>query len=111
MSAAIDGLCAQVDPELFFPPVGSRATEAKAVCAACPAQVACLRWAMANPVEGVWGGTSTNDRRQLARAAGQTYAGNTSSPYAGPQLLCGTEAAQKRHRRAGQSCTRCRVGA
>lgn len=30
------GLCAQTDPELFFPDKGQRSDQAAALCAACP---------------------------------------------------------------------------
>lgn len=30
------GLCAQTDPELFFPDKGQRSDKAAAICAACP---------------------------------------------------------------------------
>lgn len=65
--------CRDTSPELFFP-VGTtgQAVEqieaAKAVCFACPSQVACLEFALAsNQDSGVWGGTSEEDRRHLRR--------------------------------------------
>lgn len=101
-------LCAQVDPELFFPPVGGRSRPAKQLCALCPAREACLRWAMAHPVEGVWGGTTAVERARLARNAGRPYPA-ASSPLAGPHGICGTDAAKRRHYRAGESCKTCGV--
>ncbi|MBO3744886.1 WhiB family transcriptional regulator [Streptosporangiaceae bacterium NEAU-GS5] len=60
------GLCAQVDPDLFFPDPGDRAAviRAKSVCAACPVRFECLTDALTrNERFGVWGGLSERDRR------------------------------------------------
>jgi WhiB family redox-sensing transcriptional regulator len=72
LAAAIDvweaALCAQVDPELFFPEVGQPTKEAKAVCAACPVRVACLSVFGDLPF-GVVGGQSAQNRRAHRVAA------------------------------------------
>lgn len=67
-------LCAApgADPEDWFPGErdyqGTRA--AKALCEPCPVRVECLAWALANGAEyGVWGGTTPDERRSMARAA------------------------------------------
>lgn len=62
--------CRSVDPEVFFPPGGvDRLIEqARAVCRACPLRDACLEYALAWDVDGIWGGT-TRDERQAVRAA------------------------------------------
>src|SRR5690606_24420303 len=58
-----DALCAQVDPELFFPEKGASTTGAKSVCAACPIAAECLAYALDNGEEyGVWGGKSARER-------------------------------------------------
>lgn len=69
--------CRDTDPELFFP-IGTtglavtQIDEAKAVCMSCPAQDACLEFALrSNQDSGVWGGTSEEERRHLRR----TYLG------------------------------------
>lgn len=61
------GLCAQVDPELFFPDKGQSSKEAKRICAACPVQAQCLDYALKAGYEitGIWGGTSGFERRQM----------------------------------------------
>jgi WhiB family redox-sensing transcriptional regulator len=65
--------CRHSEPELFFPTrdTGTAATEierAKAVCAACPVQAACLRFAFATNQEfGVWGGQDEDERKALRR--------------------------------------------
>jgi WhiB family transcriptional regulator, redox-sensing transcriptional regulator len=59
--------CADKDPELFFPEPGQTAQieQAKAVCTGCPVLASCLRFALRNPVTGVWGATTEDDRRAL----------------------------------------------
>jgi len=64
------GVCAQVDPELWFPEKGGSTREAKALCTGCPVQVQCLAYALANDERfGVWGGASERDRRRMKRSA------------------------------------------
>ena len=118
MSAALavpqwtsNALCAETDPELFFPEKGGNTRPAKDVCRRCPVVDACLQYALDVPVDGIWGGTSVNDRKELARAAGRTYNTVVTSPLAGPDTTtCGTPAAAKRHQRRGERCAVCRVG-
>ena len=65
-----DGLCAQTDPEQFFPEKGGTTAHAKKVCASCPVRVECLEYALTNGERyGIWGGTSERERRRLARSA------------------------------------------
>ena len=61
-------LCAQVDPELFFPELGGTGAAAKAVCAACPVTALCLATFGPMVAEGVVGGLSAQERRELRRA-------------------------------------------
>lgn len=61
-----DALCIDVDPELFFPERGESATRAKRVCEGCPVIQQCLKYALDNNItDGVWGGRSSNERRDL----------------------------------------------
>jgi WhiB family transcriptional regulator, redox-sensing transcriptional regulator len=56
-------LCAQVDPELFFPEKGQPSRKALAVCAACPVRETCREvFGPLLPV-GVVGGTTAMARR------------------------------------------------
>src|SRR5215207_5779220 len=61
-------LCAQVDPELFFPEKGQPSGPAKAVCAACPVTALCL--ATFGPLvdHGVVGGLTAQERAAARRA-------------------------------------------
>lgn len=71
------GLCAQVDPELWFPGKGSHAgVAAKRVCNGdatrepCPVREKCLRYAVEHPdLVGVWGGTSNHERQAMRQEA------------------------------------------
>jgi WhiB family transcriptional regulator, redox-sensing transcriptional regulator len=64
--------CSTSDPELFFPisPSGPALTQvrrAKAICACCEIQQACLEYALAaGPIHGIWGGTTEEERRRLS---------------------------------------------
>lgn len=73
-------VCAQVDPELFFPEKGGvHGVEAKKLCVTCEFRQACLDYALNEringmPIAGIWGGTTGMERRNLRRAEA---AGNT----------------------------------
>ena len=59
-------LCAQTDPEAFFPEKGGSTREAKRVCLSCEVRVKCLDWALANNERfGIWGGLSERERRRV----------------------------------------------
>ena len=65
-----EGLCAQVDPELWFPEKGGSTREAKQVCRSCDVRPECLAYALAHDERfGVWGGEAERDRREMTRAA------------------------------------------
>lgn len=64
-------LCAQTDPEAFFPEKGGSTREAKRVCQSCEVRAECLEYALANDERfGIWGGMSERERRKLKKAAG-----------------------------------------
>lgn len=63
-------LCAQTDPEAFFPEKGGSTREAKLVCTTCEVRAECLDYALANDERfGIWGGLSERERRKLKRRA------------------------------------------
>jgi WhiB family redox-sensing transcriptional regulator len=63
-------LCAQTDPEAFFPDNGSSVRDAKRICLSCGVQDRCLDYALTNEESyGVWGGLSERERHILSRAA------------------------------------------
>ena len=62
------GLCAQTDPEAFFPEKGGSTREAKRICQGCEVRDRCLEYALANDERfGSWGGLSERERRRLKR--------------------------------------------
>lgn len=71
-----DGVCAQADPEEFFPAKGGSTVEAKKVCEVCEVRSECLEYALTNNERyGIWGGTSERERRRLVS--------QTSTPLGG----------------------------
>ncbi len=61
-------LCAQTDPDAFFPDMGESSRQAKSVCAACEVRSECLEWALTNDERfGVWGGLSERERRRFKK--------------------------------------------
>jgi WhiB family transcriptional regulator, redox-sensing transcriptional regulator len=79
-------VCAQTDPEIFFPrenydhtgkfvsAVYANLSGAKELCSQCPYKMACYAYAMEQPyIDGIWGGTTeaerSNTRRRLRRRA------------------------------------------
>ena len=61
-------LCAQTDPEAFFPEKGGSTREAKRICLGCDVKDECLDYALANDERfGIWGGLSERERRRLKR--------------------------------------------
>lgn len=65
------GLCHEQN-DLFYPPdlLTTRskqfnAAPAKAICADCPVRMDCLWSAIANNEQGIWGGTTEEERRDI----------------------------------------------
>ena len=74
-------LCAQTDPESFFPEKGGSTREAKKVCLACEVRSECLEYALAHRIEhGVWGGASERERRRILRRRRDLAAGIPPAP-------------------------------
>ena len=73
---ADDALCAQTDPDIWFPEIGGHreAAMARRICRACPVRTECLDYALAGAdtwngfTTGIWGGTSPAERKQIRRA-------------------------------------------
>jgi WhiB family transcriptional regulator, redox-sensing transcriptional regulator len=66
--------CLNTDPDVFFPvAVGSAASKQVAralrICAGCPVRQQCLDFAMrSGEKEGIWGGTTPEERIRVRRA-------------------------------------------
>lgn len=68
----VDALCAQADPEMWFPPKSGTNNPAKRICNGfrgrppCPVRTACLSYALRYREEfGVWGGLGEKERKAL----------------------------------------------
>lgn len=60
-----DALCAQTDPEAFFPEKGGSTRNAKAMCLRCDVREQCLEAAIDRDERfGIWGAMSERDRRK-----------------------------------------------
>jgi WhiB family redox-sensing transcriptional regulator len=63
-------LCAQTDPEAFFPEKGGSTREAKRICVGCEVKGECLEYALGQDERfGIWGGLSERERRRLKHQA------------------------------------------
>lgn len=70
---AKDALCAQTDPEAFFPEKGGTTAPGKSLCRRCPVRAECLDYALEHDERfGIWGGLSERERRQLKKTATST---------------------------------------
>ena len=72
----LHGACRQADPELFFPVAARESAErqiesAKAVCAPCAVRANCLSYALEVKAEGIWGGTTQQERHGGRRSSGR----------------------------------------
>ena len=87
-------LCAETDPEAFFPEKGGSTREAKKLCGRCELTAKCLTWAMTNDEKfGVWGGLSESERRRLRREQERTVRQ--------ADISHGTAGGYRTHRRRG----------
>ena len=58
-----DALCAQTDPEIFFPAKGTATKAAVRICGTCLVRPQCLTEALAGePSWGLWGGMTPQQR-------------------------------------------------
>lgn len=66
----VNALCAQTDPEAFFPEKGGSTKAAKKICAMCTEKFQCLEYALDNNEKfGIWGGLSERERRKLRKSS------------------------------------------
>lgn len=102
------GLCAQTDPESFFPEKGGSTRDGKRICESCEVRPECLEYALDHDERfGIWGGLSERERRRLKD-------GPRRRPLSEPTITgrCGTELGALDHSRRGErSCEPCRAAA
>jgi WhiB family redox-sensing transcriptional regulator len=98
------GACRQADPELFFPIAAVRGQAArqveaaKAVCGPCAVRANCLSYALEGMPEGIWGGTTPDERRAVRRRPFRHQAtaqrrGTVSAAMTGESATCAGHAA------------------
>ena len=66
-----EGACRSADPDLFFPIASGVVAVSRAlrICAGCGVKQQCLDFAMQNgEMNGVWGGTTAEERLRARRA-------------------------------------------
>jgi WhiB family transcriptional regulator, redox-sensing transcriptional regulator len=97
--------CRGLDPDLFHPRRGDSPSVRAAitVCNGCEVRGECLQYALDNNIrDGVWGGTSGRERRQMRATTRGTPA---------PVVVVfehGTHGGYQRHRKAGEAaCWEC----
>ena len=71
-----DAACTGLPGEWWFPPPGysgkherGRGADALAVCELCPVREPCLAYALEEGLEGIWGATTTGERKAMRKAA------------------------------------------
>ena len=91
-------LCAQTDPEAFFPEKGGSTRAAKELCDSCTVQPECLDYALANDERfGVWGGLSERERRCLtSQATSPAHADPDAAERQARRRYCSTQADEAR---------------
>jgi WhiB family redox-sensing transcriptional regulator len=66
----LDAACGQTpEPDAFTPLTDEGVEAARRFCRTCPVLADCLSWALAAGVDGVWGGTTEDERRGMRRRA------------------------------------------
>jgi WhiB family redox-sensing transcriptional regulator len=90
------GACRQADPELFFPiaavtgPAARQVEAAKAVCGPCAVRTNCLSYALEAMPEGIWGGTTLDERRAARRRPSRHRASAQSRKTVSTAMTGGT---------------------
>lgn len=61
-----DALCAQTDPDAYFPIKGGSNRAAKAICARCPVIQECREYSLrTRQRSGIWGGMGPKERARV----------------------------------------------
>ncbi|WP_442790975.1 WhiB family transcriptional regulator [Nocardia sp. NBC_01327] len=76
-------LCAQTDPDAFFPEVGGSGRTGKRICEGCEVRKQCLDYALAHDQRfGIWGGMTDAERRRYSQ---QRRVGASTAPHIAPE--------------------------
>jgi hypothetical protein len=101
-------LCAQTDPTLFTDlDWGVNFNDARGICSRCEAQPECLKYALSRGLnhddDGMWAGTTPQERRRMKANQVVDRAGNLLPP-----INHGTESGARTHQRRGEkACDEC----
>jgi WhiB family redox-sensing transcriptional regulator len=61
-------LCAEVDPELFFPEKGDNLNKiVRTLCSMCDHKIECAEWGIKHESFGIWGGLTPRERQQIRK--------------------------------------------
>ena len=95
----LEALCAQTDPDVFYPVKGGSTRDAKRICQRCPVIAACSQWALDHDERyGVWGGMSEWDRRRLKHGDAMPAKPGRGAPIA---AVLDAQTAERSRRLAG----------
>lgn len=102
-------LCAEADPEAFFPNQGDSVHAPKAICRRFLARDECLTYALEHDVrDGVWGGASPNERQRMHPTPCTPGRPPGGAPGGSRPIRHGTEGGAQAHRRRGEkACGAC----
>ncbi|MCU1645260.1 MAG: Sporulation regulatory protein WhiB [Nocardia sp.] len=82
-------LCAQTDPDAFFPEVGGSGRTGKRICEGCDVRKQCLDYALAHDQRfGIWGGMTEAERRRYSQ---QRRLGASTTPFIAPEPHIGVD--------------------
>lgn len=95
------GACATPDDvygyDLHFPtseaaPCAPQIARAKQVCGGCPVQAECREYALTEPVQGIWGGMTEDERRAVRTKNARRRMKKTATPAAATTAQADVEA-------------------
>ena len=94
------GICGEIDPDLFFSEHADDVKAAKQICGTCPVAEQCREHALdTGPEFGIWGGLTPAERRAARAAMPPAAAPALPGPAAGylnlPQGLTRRQAAER----------------
>lgn len=95
-------LCAQANPDDFYPDKGESTRPGKSICERCPVRAECLAYGLEERY-GIWGGLSERERRKLKAsgwAPGDPIPDVTNHHTTGTCDVCGKRSRSVRQHRA-----------
>lgn len=92
-------LCAEADPDTWFPTQGNNGGVAKAICGSCSLVEECREWGINNERFGIWGGLGAPQLHAARKARGITLDTGSAAPVR--DAACGTIDGVRLHQRHG----------